>query len=84
MSGIAQPTYCNLENVEGKGSRHLVAIAKALGVRPEWLLSGEGPKEAMYTANQELDAEISALWSQIKVEDRPLLIQMLRAAAQKK
>ena len=83
-AGIAQPTYCNLENVDGKGSRHLVAIAQVLGVRPEWLQSGRGPKSPRYTDDSELDREISELWSQIKEEDRPLLVQMLRAAAQKK
>lgn len=82
--GIDQSTYSVLETLEGSTSKHLVAIAQALGVRAEWLQSGSGPKEPVYTANSELDAEISALWSQIKEEDRPLLVQMLRAAAQKK
>lgn len=84
LSGIKQPSYSDLENIEGSTSRYLVAIAQALGVRAEWLQNGKGPQRASYADDPAKDEEISWLWSQIAEEDRPLLIQMLRAAAQKK
>ena len=83
LVGIDQSTYSVLENLEGSTSKHLVAIAQALGVRAEWLQSGTGPKQARYSTDAELDREISELWAQIDEGDRPLLLQMLRAAAKK-
>ena len=39
-------SYQAVQQIEGGGeSKHLVAIAKALRVWPEWLQSGNGPKE---------------------------------------
>lgn len=40
--GIAQGTYSDLERNTGSGSKHIVAIARVLGVSPDWLLTGEG------------------------------------------
>jgi phage repressor protein C with HTH and peptisase S24 domain len=41
-SGVAQPTIWRLSSGNAKGSTKIVDIANALGVRPEWLDSGEG------------------------------------------
>lgn len=42
-------SYQAVQQIEGGGeSRHLVAIAKALKVWPEWLQSGSGPKEQSF------------------------------------
>ena len=41
-SGVAQPTIWRLSSGNAKGSTRIVDIANALGVRPDWLSSGEG------------------------------------------
>lgn len=41
-SGVAQPTIWRLASGNAKGSTRIVDIANALGVRPDWLSSGEG------------------------------------------
>jgi len=43
-AGIKQPTYSELETVEGKGSQYIARIAHFLGVRALWLDTGEGPR----------------------------------------
>ncbi len=40
-AGIAQSSLAALEAGRNKGSRHLVGLAKALGVPPEWLDNGQ-------------------------------------------
>lgn len=40
-AGIAQSSLASLEAGRNKGSRSLVTLAKALGVHPEWLDSGQ-------------------------------------------
>lgn len=42
-SGVAQPTIWRLASGNAQGSTKIVEIANALGVRVEWLSSGEGP-----------------------------------------
>lgn len=44
-SGIKQPTISNIERGRNKGSQHIVELAAALKVRPQWLNTGVGPKE---------------------------------------
>ncbi|MCT4708808.1 helix-turn-helix transcriptional regulator [Enterobacteriaceae bacterium H11S18] len=41
-SGVAQPTIWRLSSGNAKGSTRIVDIANALGVRPDWLSSGDG------------------------------------------
>ena len=41
-SGVAQPTIWRLVSGNAKGSTRIIDIANALGVRPDWLSSGEG------------------------------------------
>ena len=43
-AGVSQGTIGNVENGIRKQPKALVAIASALGVRPQWLLNGKGPK----------------------------------------
>lgn len=40
--GLAYQTIQDLESGASKGSKHLVAIARALGVKPQWLEKGDG------------------------------------------
>jgi transcriptional regulator with XRE-family HTH domain len=40
---ISQPTLWALENTPGRGSKYIAHIAKATGVRWEWLQYGEPP-----------------------------------------
>lgn len=42
-SGVPQQTIGNLETGATKTSRNIIALARACGVRAEWLATGEGP-----------------------------------------
>jgi hypothetical protein len=42
--GVKQPSINAIINNPGSGSKHIVAIAEALGVSPKWLADGSGPK----------------------------------------
>lgn len=42
-SGVAQPTIWRLTSGNARGSTKIVEIANALGVRTEWLSTGDGP-----------------------------------------
>ena len=42
-SGVAQPTIWRLASGNARGSTKIVEIANALGVRSEWLSTGQGP-----------------------------------------
>jgi phage repressor protein C with HTH and peptisase S24 domain len=42
-SGVAQPTIWRLSSGNARGSTRIVEIANALGVRSEWLSTGDGP-----------------------------------------
>lgn len=42
-SGVAQPTIWRLARGNARGSTKIVEIANALGVRTEWLSTGDGP-----------------------------------------
>lgn len=83
-SGIAQPTYSILEREPGKGSKHIVAIANALGVNADWLASGRGemhPTIRVAEGDPQQDAEISALWSGLGPEKKEMMLRMMRAIA---
>lgn len=43
-AGVGQSTISELENGENDGSTHLVAIARALRRRPQWLETGTPPE----------------------------------------
>lgn len=45
-SGVGQSAIGNYESGLRKSSRQIVALARALGVRPEWLADGSGQAEA--------------------------------------
>ncbi|WP_437431941.1 XRE family transcriptional regulator [Yokenella regensburgei] len=45
-SGVAQPTIWRLTSGNARGSTKIVEIANALGVRTEWLSTGEGSMRA--------------------------------------
>lgn len=44
LSGVSQTTISNIEKGRNQGSKYIVKLANALGVRPEWLLDETGPK----------------------------------------
>lgn len=44
MAGVSPGTIGNIESGIRKDVRELLSIAKAVGVNPEWLKSGKGPK----------------------------------------
>lgn len=45
LAGITQPAIVKIEH--GADTVHTFALARALGVRPEWLYSGEGEKDEL-------------------------------------
>jgi len=45
-AGVASTTISSIEQGRNRGTTLIVPIAKALGVREEWLVSGKGKKEA--------------------------------------
>jgi transcriptional regulator with XRE-family HTH domain len=55
--GIAQGTYSDLERIKGSGSKHIVAIARVLGVTPDWLLTGTGEEESAASASRAAQRE---------------------------
>lgn len=42
-AGVSQVSIQHLETGRNQNSRHLVSIATAIGVRPEWLMTGKHP-----------------------------------------
>lgn len=44
LSGISQSTIANIESGRNRGSKHILALARALGVRAQWLQDETGPK----------------------------------------
>lgn len=42
---IAQPSLCAIEIGQAKKTKHLLALSRALRVRPEWLQFGTGQME---------------------------------------
>ncbi|MDR8077826.1 LexA family transcriptional regulator [Burkholderia cenocepacia] len=47
MSGVSQSTIAHIESGRNKGSKHLLTLARALNVRPEWLELGREPKRSL-------------------------------------
>lgn len=43
MVGLSQVTIQHLESGRNKGTKHMVALARSLGVNPTWLEEGKGP-----------------------------------------
>ena len=48
LTGIPQQTIHAIENKKAKSTGHLITLAKALHVNPEWLSTGEGEMERNY------------------------------------
>lgn len=48
-AGVSQGTIGNIESDARRNPRELLAIARAVGVRPEWLKTGEQPMETAAT-----------------------------------
>lgn len=47
-AGVSQTTVAQIESGRNQGSKHLLAIARALNVSPDWLQSGKGsPSNAL-------------------------------------
>ncbi|WP_429499474.1 LexA family protein [Robbsia andropogonis] len=42
LAGVSQSTVAQIESSRNQGSKHLVALARALNVEPEWLDNGTG------------------------------------------
>jgi SOS-response transcriptional repressor LexA len=55
-SGVSQSTIAQIESGRNKGTKHILKLATAIGVRPEWLETGRGPMHKSSVG----DAPISA------------------------
>ncbi len=58
--GVRYQTIQDLENGTSQGSKHLLKIARALGVLPDWLETGKGPKEDGSNAGESASAKGTA------------------------
>lgn len=47
-SGVSQSTIAQIERGRNQGTKHILALARALGVTPEWLETGRGPDVAKH------------------------------------
>lgn len=54
--GIKQPSLQAIEAGTVQGTKHILGLAKALHVNPEWLLHGEGPQRAASSTRLPLPA----------------------------
>ena len=61
--GVSQTSIQHLESGRNQNSRHLVMLAEAVGVRPEWLMSGRHPmlKDAPDTPRPPSDKDFAVI-----------------------
>lgn len=73
--------------------RHLLALATALAVNPNWLLDGDGPMMAVavgetparYRVNLSAEAtDLARLWMGLSSSERATVLTAVRALARKK
>lgn len=67
-AGIKQPVISQLENGRNAGSTHVVSIAKACGVRAEWLANGAG---SMLDETTGFDANVVPASAPLKFYEYP-------------
>jgi transcriptional regulator with XRE-family HTH domain len=60
-AGVSQGTVANIESGARKNPRELLAIAKAVGVYPEWLKSGKAPRHIMKNEAEHNEQPTSAI-----------------------
>ena len=58
-AGISQSTIAQIENGRNKGTKHILALARALEVRPEWLEEESG--EMLLTKHKSVAADASVI-----------------------
>lgn len=80
-AGLAQPTLSRLITGKTEGSRYIVQIANALGVAPEWLLSGADPQKSVVKATPSIANARSATQSdgdhEINIREMPRDVPIL-------
>lgn len=59
-SGVSQSTIANIESGRNQGSKYILAIARALDVRPQWLENETPPKRLFDSGMNESAAERAA------------------------
>ncbi|MBX9348759.1 helix-turn-helix domain-containing protein [Chromobacterium vaccinii] len=89
-AGVTRGTISTLENGNSKGTTHLLSIAKALNVNPQWLESGKEPKlptpeaGAAYISADSLDDLAEKLLDRGPDEAALLLALLLKKQAERK
>jgi len=57
-AGVSQGSISHIETGLRKNPRHLLSLAKALGITPDWLMNGSGPRQLPVSQqNSPLSAE---------------------------
>ena len=77
--GMAQSTLGELEYI-GRGSSFTSQIAKACGVNPEWLASGEGPMALEVDPLLPEIADVAAAINQLPQKQRDWVLRNVRDA----
>jgi phage repressor protein C with HTH and peptisase S24 domain len=81
-AGVDQSTIATLETGERKGTKQIVAIARALGVEPDWLSEGHGFKrreadvidlEPIWRFKESLNAGVDGCPVEDTPEEKPLI-----------
>lgn len=79
LAGISQITVSNIERGRNEGSRYLLQLAKALKVRPEWLVTGLGERVPGIDS-EGIVAEFAWLYNNTTDEGRTFLCNAIKAA----
>jgi transcriptional regulator with XRE-family HTH domain len=78
--GMKQPSYSELETKEDAGSKNLLEIADALGVRLRWLKYNEGPR---YKGDLELsqdEEDIILIFRRFPASSQRMIVAQLKGA----
>lgn len=72
IANMAQPTIWRIASGNARGTTKIVELANALGIRPEWLSSGEGPMRAdnIQIRNRESSIPPESEWGNVDAWDK--------------
>lgn len=81
LAGVSQGTVGQIEIGRNKGSKHIIKIAQALHVNPNWLATGKGRKEASIDnySERQTDSRYSNIGEELPLRGRVPLISFVAA-----
>jgi phage repressor protein C with HTH and peptisase S24 domain len=74
--GVRYQTIQDLENGTSQGSKHLLKIARALGVQPNWLETGTGPKDIESSNERETSGAKPTAPQALPANEQPELLEV--------